>query len=70
MGEWGMSSEFIQPAEAAEIMGLTVGALARLRSDDRGPRFYKPTARTVLYKREEVIAWLEATVHAMSGITA
>lgn len=56
-----MEEEFIQPASVTEITGLTAGALAQLRYHGTGPRFYKPTPRTVLYKRSEVIAWVEAS---------
>lgn len=56
-----MEQDFIQPAEVETITGLTVAALAQLRYQGRGPRFYKPTPRTVLYKRSEVIAWVEAS---------
>jgi hypothetical protein len=56
-----MTEEFILPvvvAELAELAGLTVGGLAHLRYLGRGPRFYKPTPKKVLYKRAEVIAWV------------
>jgi predicted DNA-binding transcriptional regulator AlpA len=56
-----MDQDFIQPAEVGEITGLSIAALAQLRYQGRGPRFYKPTPRTVLYKRSEVIAWVEAS---------
>jgi predicted DNA-binding transcriptional regulator AlpA len=54
-----MEQDFIQPAEVREITGLSIAALAQLRYHGMGPRFYKPTPRTVLYKRAEVIAWVE-----------
>jgi predicted DNA-binding transcriptional regulator AlpA len=57
-----MDNDFIQPTEVESITGLTVTALAQLRYQGRGPRFYKPTPKTVLYKRSEVVAWVEASV--------
>jgi hypothetical protein len=57
-----MTGEYIQPADVAELTGLTLTALAGLRCHGTGPRFYKPTPRTVLYKREEVIEWIESSV--------
>lgn len=60
-----MTSEFLRPADVAELTGLSVAALAQLRYSGKGPRFYKPTPHSVLYKRAEVIAWLEAS--AQSG---
>jgi len=65
-----MTGEFIQPAEVAELTGLSVSALAEMRYEGKGPRFYKPTAHRVLYKRAEVIAWLESTAQTPSGVLA
>jgi hypothetical protein len=65
-----MIGEFIRPAEVSELTGLSLGALAELRFEGKGPRFYKPSAHRVLYKREEVIAWLESTVQTPSGVPA
>lgn len=56
-----MEEEFILPNLVSDITGLTVPALAQLRHQGNGPRYYKPTPRTVLYKRSEVIAWVEST---------
>jgi predicted DNA-binding transcriptional regulator AlpA len=56
-----MDDEFVQPVVVGEITGLSNAALAQLRYNGRGPRFYKPTPRTVLYKRSEVLAWVEAS---------
>lgn len=62
-----MTGEFIQPSEVVELTGLSTAALAQLRYQGKGPRFYKPTPRTVLYKRAEVIAWLEASAQTRTG---
>jgi predicted DNA-binding transcriptional regulator AlpA len=56
--------DFILPAEVSELTGLSLGALAQLRYTRKGPRFYKPTARVVLYKRSEVIAWIESSAQS------
>ncbi len=63
-----MTGEFIQPAEVVELTGLSIAALAQLRYHGKGPRFYKPTPRTVLYKRSEVLAWLEASAQTKTGV--
>ena len=65
-----MDEEFIQPAVVAEITGLSIAALAQLRYQGKGPRFYKPTPRTVLYRRHEVIAWVEASAQSRTGSPA
>jgi predicted DNA-binding transcriptional regulator AlpA len=63
-----MDQEYIHAEEVRQITGLTVAALSQLRYRGIGPRFYKPTPRTVIYKRSEVIAWIEASAqtHAPS----
>ena len=65
-----MEDEFISPAVVAKITGLTIPALAQLRYLGRGPVFYKPTPRTVLYKKSEIFDWLERSAHTRTGLTA
>ena len=64
-----MEQDFIQPADIEKITGLSIAALAQLRYQGRGPRFYKPTPRTVLYKRSEVIDWVEASAQTRTTST-
>ena len=59
-----MDPEFIHAEEVKEITGLTVAALSQMRYRGIGSRSYKPIPRTVLYKRSEVIAWIEASTRA------
>lgn len=59
-----MEEEFITPVRVRELTGMTLAALAQLRHRGQGPRFYKPTTRTVLYRRSEVIEWVEGTAHS------
>jgi predicted DNA-binding transcriptional regulator AlpA len=65
-----MEEDFIQPQSVSEITGLSVAALAQLRYQGTGPRFYKPTPRTVLYKRSEVVAWIEESARTSTGRAA
>jgi len=65
-----MEEEFIHPVDVAEITGLTVAALAQLRYLGKGPRFYKPTPRKVLYRRHEVIEWVEASAQSRTSSPA
>jgi hypothetical protein len=57
-----MDDEFVPPTIVTEITGISTAALAQLRHRGQGPCYYKPTARIVLYKRSEVLAWVEASV--------
>lgn len=45
---------------------MTRANLATMRHDRRGPRFYKPTARTVLYDRGSVLDWVRSSAVDMS----
>ena len=65
-----MTGEFIRPTEVAEITGLSVAALAQLRYKGKGPRYYKPTPHSVIYKRADVIAWLESSVQTGTAVLA
>ncbi|MEV8252388.1 AlpA family phage regulatory protein [Rhodoglobus sp. NPDC076762] len=62
-----MEDEFIRPATVVEITGMSIAALAQMRTRGRGPRFYKPTERTVLYKRSEIMAWLESSAQSCTA---
>jgi len=52
-------SELLTPEEAAKIMGRAVTTLQSMRSNGGGPKFIKVGHRTVRYKREDIMAWLE-----------
>ena len=40
--------------------GMTKAAIAQLRYRGVGPKFYRLSAKTILYKRSEVVAWMES----------
>ena len=65
-----MDEPFIQAKEAGQIVGLSVAALAQLRYQGEGPVYYRPTPRTVLYRRSDMIAWVEASAQAHNGARA
>lgn len=64
-----MDTDFITPADVSEITGLSTASLAQLRSHGTGPMYYKPTAKTILYRRSEVIAWIEDSARISTGRT-
>lgn len=43
----------------SRMPGMTKGNLAQLRHTGKGPKFYKPSPRVVLYKWSDVQAWIE-----------
>lgn len=60
--------KFIKPDEVIDMApGLTIGALAQLRFTGKGPKFYKPTPKTVLYDEAEVLAWIESSARTQTG---
>jgi predicted DNA-binding transcriptional regulator AlpA len=65
-----MDEEYLHAEDVKEITGLTIAALSQLRYRGMGPKFYKPTVRTVLYKRSEVIAWIEASAYIRTNVPA
>ncbi|MBT2474228.1 hypothetical protein J7E68_06460 [Microbacterium sp. ISL-103] len=57
-----MEDEYLTPAQAIDVIpGMTVAHLAQLRFTGAGPKFLKPTPRKVLYRRRDLIEWLEAS---------
>ena len=48
----------LRAPELAELLGLTMSTLAKLRCSGKGPPFYKLTNQTVGYRQDEVIEWL------------
>lgn len=57
-------TDYLTPEQVCEIIpGMTKGKRAQLRLvSGKGPKFYKPTDRTVIYKRCEVLEWVENSV--------
>lgn len=43
------------------VPGITKGNLAQMRYAGTGPKFLKPTPRTVLYRESDISAWLEGS---------
>lgn len=53
---------WLSPAQVCErVPGMTPAILADLREDRRGPAYYKPSLRTVIYLESEIDAWVAAT---------
>lgn len=56
-----MSTTYLTRLQVAELYPISVHTLAKLASEGRGPRFYKPTDKC-LYRPEDIEAWIEASV--------
>jgi hypothetical protein len=58
---------YLSPDQVCELIpGMTMGHLAQMRYRGDGPKFRKPTRKTVLYVRSEVLDWVESTVRTIS----
>ena len=54
------NKQLIKPAEAAEILGVTVGTLAAWRSQGVGPRCYPISPRAIRYDINELNKWISS----------
>lgn len=55
-----MTSRLLYPLEVAERLGVTVGALATMRYEKRGPAYVKLSEKHVRYPEDELNEWLES----------
>lgn len=60
-----MESELLTPEQVCDLIpGLTRGKLANMRYTGDGPRYFKPTPKTVVYRKIEIFNWLESTAQS------
>ena len=53
---------YLSPEEVCELVpGLTKATLAQRRYRGLAPKFLKPSPRLVLYRENDVIAWIEGS---------
>lgn len=46
----------------SEYLGITTQALANMRANGRGPKFYR-VGSAIRYDRADIMAWLESNQH-------
>ena len=64
-------TKYLSPDQVVELIpGMTKGALAQLRFTGKGPRYRKPTPKTVIYVESEVIEWIEDTARYGTALEA
>jgi hypothetical protein len=54
-----VTDEYMTSAQYETFRGLKDGSARAERVRGGGCRYYKPTARKILYKKSDVIAWME-----------
>ncbi len=60
--------KLLTPQQVCDVIpGMTPAKLAQLRFNGGGPRFLKPTARTVVYRESAVSAWLDGVEHVRTN---
>jgi molybdenum cofactor biosynthesis enzyme MoaA len=63
--------KYLSPEQVCDIVpGMTRGGLATLRFTGKGPKFRKPTPKTVVYLESEVVAWVEGSAQSQTGSPA
>lgn len=56
------AAEWLSPAQVCErVPGLTIVQLQDMRKRGVGPRYFKPTHKTVIYSAADIDAWVTAT---------
>lgn len=54
---------WLSPSEVCErVPGMTVTLLQRMRDAGKGPRYAKPSAKTVVYSRADIDAYVRSTL--------
>ncbi|MFV9424927.1 helix-turn-helix transcriptional regulator [Microbacterium sp. S1037] len=70
-----MDHNYMSPQQVHERWPfLSVSHLAQLRftgaaERGEGPKFLKPTPRTVVYRERDVVAWLEASERTSTAVS-
>lgn len=63
--------DYLTPDDVVSLVpGISRGLLSRLRFLGTGPKFLKPTPRTVLYRASDIFAWIEASEQSSTSESA
>lgn len=53
---------WLSPEQVCErVPGMTTVILEKLRAKGKGPRFFKPSLKTVIYEQSEIDRWVAST---------
>jgi predicted DNA-binding transcriptional regulator AlpA len=58
------AEEFLTDLQLADMLRVTPRTLLRWRRDGDGPQFVRAGARRLLYRRSDVLTWIDANTHA------
>ena len=62
-----LAEHYLNPHEAAEILGIEYQTLSKWRIDGRGPPWLKLNPRVVRYKLSSILAWMESCSSSSAG---
>jgi len=57
-----LSSPYLKPDQAATFCGISKETLFNLRQAGKSPKFSKPLPQVVLYHRDDLVAWVKASL--------
>lgn len=60
----------LPPRAAARLLGLSLRTLERLRASGTGPRHTRLGDRRIGYRKDELLAWLDARTQPQRAIQA
>ncbi|MBB3156640.1 molybdenum cofactor biosynthesis enzyme MoaA [Microbacterium proteolyticum] len=64
-------SDYLTPDQVLELIpGISKAGLAQLRFKGGGPKFLRPTPRKILYRRADVIAWVEGSERTSTAVAS
>ena len=56
-----MTCEYLSPTDVQRDYGFSREHLAQLRFTAKGPRYYNPTPKKILYLRADIDEWIQAS---------
>jgi len=62
--------KLLTPQEVAPMLGITVGALAQLRYEGKGPAYKRLSPRAIRYTEADVESWVESRTRTGTALAA
>ncbi|WP_374764031.1 helix-turn-helix transcriptional regulator [Yunchengibacter salinarum] len=59
-----LNVELVSPKNAASILQVSVVTLARWRQQNKGPKYFKLSAKKIMYSKEHIYKWLESNINS------
>lgn len=57
---------YLTPQQTSELLGVTPATLTNWRSKNLHLPYFKPSGKCVLYRQDDVLAYIESTVTPVS----